>query len=66
MCINKEKYQTQQFDMATWLIVTGSVKRGLIADPSCTYLESHNLTSEFSTILKFGPDVPLTYHYCLV
>ena len=32
-------------------IVTGSAKRGLIADPNRTYLESHNLTCEFSTTL---------------
>ena len=28
------------------LYVTGSAKRGLIADPNCTYLDSHNLTCE--------------------
>ena len=48
------------------LNVTGSVKRGLTADPNRTYLESHNLTCEYSTILKFGPNMPLVYHYCLV
>jgi len=38
--------------------VTGSAKRGLIADPHCTYLESHNLICEFSATLKFGPNIP--------
>ena len=45
-------------------IVTGTAKRGLIADPNCTYLKFNNLTCEFSTTLKFGPNISLTYHYC--
>ena len=39
------------------LNVTGSAKRGLIADPNQTHLESHNLTCEFSTTLKLGPNI---------
>ena len=34
-------------------IVTGSAKRGLIADPNCTHLESHYLTFELSITFKF-------------
>ena len=37
--------------------VTGSTKRGLIADTNSTYLESCNLTYEFGTALKLGPNV---------
>ena len=53
-------------NMSDWLIcralnVTGSAKRGLIADPNSTYLKSHNLTCEFGTTLKLGPNIPLTY-----
>ena len=48
------------------IFVTGSAKRDLIADPNHTHLESHNLTCEFSTTLKLGPNIPLTFHYCLV
>jgi len=40
--------------------VTGSAKRGLIADPNSTYLETHNLTCEFVTTLKLGRNIPLT------
>jgi len=32
------------------IYVTDSVKMGLIADPNCTYLESHNLTCEFTLL----------------
>ena len=46
--------------------VTGSAKRGLIADPNLTYLETRNLTCEFGTTLKLCLNVPLAYHYCLV
>ena len=42
------------------LIVTGSAKRGPIADPNCTHLKSLNLTCEISTTLKLGPNIPLT------
>ena len=42
--------------------MTGSTKTYLIA----AYLETRNLTCEFSTTLKLGPNVHLTYHYCLV
>ena len=47
---------------SNWLIVyvTGSAKVGLVADPNSTYLESCNLTSEYSTTLILGPNVPLT------
>ena len=48
------------------IIVTASVKTCLIADPNSTYLDTRNLIGEFSTTLKFGPNIPLTYHYCLV
>ena len=41
------------------LIVTGSAKKGLIADPNNTYLEACNLTWEFDTALKLGPFIPL-------
>ena len=41
------------------IYVTGSAKRGLIADPNCTLLETHNLTCEFGTDLKLGPNIPL-------
>ena len=41
------------------LYVTGSAKRGLIADPNSTYLENCNLTCEFGTALKLGPNIPL-------
>ena len=43
----------------TSLYVTGSAKRGLIADPNSTHLESHNLTCEFGTTLKLDPNIPL-------
>ena len=46
--------------------MTDSAKRDLIADPNHAHLESHNLTFEFSTTLKLGPNIPLTVHYCLV
>ena len=46
--------------------VTGSAKRGLMADPNSTYSESCNFTYEFGTALKLGPNVPLTQHICLV
>ena len=46
--------------------VTSSAKRGLIADPSSTYLETCNLTCEFGTALKLGPNIPLKEHYRLV
>ena len=39
--------------------VIGSVKRSLIADPNSTYLETHNLTYEFNTTLKLGPNIVL-------
>ena len=39
---------------------------GLIADPNRTHLQSHNLTCELSITLKFGPNVSLTYYYCLM
>ena len=39
--------------------VTGSAKRGLIADPNCTYLEPHNLPCEYGTTLKLGPTITL-------
>ena len=48
------------------LYVTGSAKRGVIADPNHTHLECHILTCEFSTTLKLGPNIPPTLHYCLV
>ena len=48
------------------IYVTGFAKRGLIADPNSTYLETHDLTCEFGTTLKLGPNVSLTYHYYLV
>ena len=48
------------------IIVTSSTKRGLIADSNSTYLESHSLTCEFSTTLKFGPNISQTYLYYLV
>ena len=53
---------------ASKLMVSGAIifyyviifaKRGLIADPNHTYLESHNLTCEFSTTLKLGPNIPI-------
>ena len=31
-------------------------EKGHIADPSCTCLETHNLTCEFGTDLKLGPN----------
>ena len=34
--------------------VTGSAKRGLIADPNCTYLEPCNLPCKYGTTLKLG------------
>ena len=40
------------------LFVTGFVKRGLIADPSSTYLEICSLTCEYGVILKLGPNTP--------
>jgi len=40
------------------VIVTGSAKKGLIADPNHTHLESHKLTCKFSTTLKLGPNIP--------
>ena len=46
--------------------VTGSAKSSLIADPNSTYLESYNLTCELGTTLKLGPNIFLTYHYCVV
>ena len=48
------------------IFVTSSAKRGLIADPNSIYLEFHNLTCEFTTTLKLGPNIPLTCHYCVV
>ena len=48
------------------LYVTCSVKRGLIADPNSTYLETRNLTCEYFTTLKLGPIIALAYHYCVV
>jgi len=48
------------------IFVTGSAKRGLIADPNSTCLECHNLTCDFATTLKLGPNNTLTYHYCVV
>ena len=39
--------------------MTGSAKKGFIADPKNTYLETHNLTWEFGTALKLGPIIPL-------
>ena len=41
------------------IFVIGSTKKGLIADPNNTYLETHNLTWEFGTALKLGPIIPL-------
>ena len=41
-------------------LVTGSAKRGLIAGPNSTYLETHNLTYEIGTASKLGPNIPLT------
>jgi len=41
------------------IYVTGSAKKGLIADPNDTYLEICNLTWEFGTALKLGPIIPL-------
>ena len=41
------------------LHVTGSAKKGLIADSNSTYLETHNLTWEYVTALKLGPIIPL-------
>ena len=49
-----------------FLFVTNSAKRDLIADPNSTHLESHNLTCEFGTTLKLGPNIPLAYYYCVV
>ena len=46
--------------------MTGSAKRGLIADPNLTYLEACNLTCEFDNTLKLCLNVPLAYNYCLV
>ena len=46
--------------------MTGSAKRGLIADPNNTYLETRNLTCEYDTTLKLGPIIALAYHYCVV
>ena len=46
--------------------VTGSAKKGLIADLNSTYLETRNSTCEFGTTLKLGANVPLTYNYYLV
>ena len=37
-----------------------------MADPNSTYLETRNLTCEFGTTLKLGPDIPVTQHYYLV
>ena len=51
---------------AQLIIVTGSVKRGLIADPNCIYLETQNSTCECGTTLKLGPKVPLSHHNNLV
>ena len=51
--------------MVNLAICDGFAKRGLIADPNSTYLESRNLTCEFGTTLKLGPNIPLTLHYCL-
>ena len=34
--------------------MTGSAKRGLIADPNSTYLETRNLTCEFGKTLILG------------
>jgi len=38
--------------------MTGSAKKGLIADPNNTYLETSNMTWEFGTALKPGPIIP--------
>ena len=46
--------------------MTGSAKTCLVADPNSTHLETRNLTCEFITTLKLGPNIPLTYHYCLM
>ena len=51
---------------STSTFVTDSPKRGIIADPNSTYLECHNLTCEFATTLKLGPNIPLASHYCVV
>ena len=57
----------RKFTKLDSLFVSGSVKRGLIADPNCIYyLETHNLTCKFGTTLKLGHKVPLTYHNNLV
>jgi len=41
------------------IFVTGSGKRGLIADSNSTHLETRNLTCEFGATLKLGPKIPL-------
>jgi len=41
------------------IYLTGSAKRGLIADPNGTYLEILNFTCESGTTLKLGPNIPL-------
>jgi len=46
--------------------VTGSAKRGFIADPSNTYLETHNLTCEFGTALKLALNILLIWQNYLV
>ena len=43
-----------------YVYVTGSAKTGVIADPNSTYLETYNLTCEFVSTLKLGPNIPLT------
>ena len=62
----KQKMVCAHEQLINSLFVTSSAKRGLIADPNSTYLESHNLTCELCTTLKLGSITFLTYHYCVV
>ena len=38
----------------------------IIADPNSIYLETLNLTREFGTTLKLGPNITPTYYYVIV
>ena len=48
------------------LFVTGSAKKGLIADPNRTHLEFLNLTCEFSTTLKLSPNTRTCLQYTTI
>jgi len=49
---------------SSMLFVTGSAKRGVIADPNSTYLNPmYNLTCEYGNTLQVSSKIPVTYHY---